>query len=156
WRRVGPPSARLQRKRSCVHLGQIGFERAPDAGPCRTTEPAADVVPQPGDLFSAARLALDLTNGPAVDHARGKTRALVKDHGCKSSMLRKRHNRFVGDTSPGSRAVDHEYQRLAYTLYRLHRSTNGAQIMRARSHRDDDQVAKLDDISDSRLDRGRR
>ena len=54
------------------------------------------------------------------------------------------------------RGVDDEDQRLVEALDELDGGAGGAQIMRARARRDDDEIGEGDDFGDGRLDGGRR
>src|SRR5690242_18619451 len=114
-----------------------------------------DVIPERGDLLGTARLAFDLADGAAVYHARGEAGALMEDDRRERAVLRQRHYRFVGDLRAGRGGVDDEDQRLAGALDHLDGGAGGAQIMRARPHRDENEVAELDDVADRRLDRRR-
>ncbi len=71
-------------------------------------------------------------------------------------MLRQRDRRFRGDARPLRRSVYHEDERLVERLHQLDRTADGAQIVRARTCRDDDEVGDAHHVRDRGGDRGRR
>ena len=68
-------------------------------------------------------------------------------------MLRQCDSGFVSDLGLGRRGVDDEDQRLARAIAQVDRGADGAQIVRARAGRDDNQLGYGDDALDRHGDR---
>ena len=68
----------------------------------------------------------------------------------------KRDRGFVGDLGLGRGGVDDEDQRLAGAVAQIDGGADGAQIVRARAGRNDDQLGDRDDALDRHGDRRRR
>ena len=91
---------------------------------------------------------------PSIIEA-AKVGAVVNGDGSNGAMLRQGDGGFVGDLGFRGRRVDDEDQRLAGAVAEIDRRADGAEIVRARTGRNDDQLGNGDDALDGHGD-GRR
>ena len=118
-------------------------------------KPVGNVLPQGRDLGSRATFGIDFHNRSAVDHRCGEIGAVMQCDRCDRTVLRKGNGRFRSDLGFRGCGVDHENQGFARPFAEVDRSTDSAQVVRAGTGGDDDELCDGNDRLDRHGDRRR-
>src|SRR5579884_2356273 len=119
-------------------------------------EPIRDIFPKFADFLCRATLGINFHDGTTVDHRCREVGSMMQRNRRNRSMLRECNGRLVGDLGFRRGCVDDKDEWLARPIAKVDRRADGAQVMRTRPGRNNDQFGDRNNALNGHGDGGRR